>query len=418
VSEAASSSDTAPVGAAGSPLGTAASIRLVAGRELRERLRARSFHVLTAALVLIILALGFVGRFADGGPDPLEVGIVADGADGIAASLERSASAADLEVEVQDYDDVASAREALEDGEVSLVVVPTDGTVLSDDAPPEGDLALVQQAWAGEELQRSLAGQGLDAEQVVEVLSTTPLEVRELDGGGEDDALAVLVGTFAAVLLFIALQTFGGYVLTGVVEEKSTAVVEILLVRVSADRLLAGKVIGIGVAALIQLAAAVAAGVAALAISGIDVPAAVWTSVPTTLFWFLGGYALYSTLFALAGSLVSRQEDAQAASAPIMTALVGAYLLVFIFGYVPDSTASRIMSVLPPIAPLLMPMRIAAGAASVLEIVLAAVLLVAATIGAWKLAGRIYERVLLRRGARIGWRAALRLGRSDRAPLR
>src|SRR5690606_25551231 len=115
---------------------------------------------------------------------------------------------------------------------------------------------------------------------------------------------------------------------------------------------------------------------------------------PITVLWFLGGYALYSTLFAVAGSLVSRQEDAQAASAPILTAMIAGYMLVFIFGYVPESTASRIMSLIPPIAPFLMPMRMAAGAASVVEIVVSFALLLGSVLLAWKLAGRIYEQVL------------------------
>jgi ABC-2 type transport system permease protein len=133
--------------------------------------------------------------------------------------------------------------------------------------------------------------------------------------------------------------------------------------------------------------------------------------------WFLGGYAFYSTLFALAGSLVSRQEDAQAAAAPFFIVMIGAYMLVFVTGYMPASMASRILSLLPPIAPFLMPMRMASGAASVLEIVVALVLLLGATFAAWKLAGRIYEQVLLRRGSRIPWSEALALlrpGRADR----
>jgi len=204
-------------------------------------------------------------------------------------------------------------------------------------------------------------------------------------------------------------------VLTGVVEEKSTAVIEVLLVRARADQMLAGKVIGIGVAALAQFAVAVATGLVALAISGVDVPSEIWAAVPMTLVWFLGGYALYSTLFALAGSLVSRQEDAQAAAAPIMYALVGAYLLVFVFGYNPESTASTVLSLIPPITPLLMPMRMAAGAASVVEVVVSLVLLLASIFAAWKLAGRIYEQVLLRRGSRISWRDASALVRRGRA---
>jgi ABC-2 type transport system permease protein len=234
-------------------------------------------------------------------------------------------------------------------------------------------------------------------------LAAAPLDPDEDD----DEGLALLTGTLAAILLFMSLQMFGNYVLVGVVEEKSSAVVELLLVRVRADQLLAGKVIGIGAVALLQFVLAVAAGLVALAISGTDVPGDVWAALPMTAVWFLGGYALYSTLFALAGSLVSRQEEAQAAAAPILTALIGSYLLVYMFGYVPESTASRVLSLLPPIAPFLMPMRMTAGAASVVEITIALVLLVAATVVAWKLASRVYEQMLLRRGTRIAWRETL-----------
>lgn len=153
------------------------------------------------------------------------------------------------------------------------------------------------------------------------------------------------------------------------------------------------------------------AALAALAVSGGDVPAEIWSSVPMMLVWFFGGFAMYSTLFALAGSLVSRQEDAQSAAAPITYALAGAYILVFVFGYVPDSTPSTVLSMLPPTAPFLMPMRMAAGVASVVEIAVAVAGLVLATLFAWKLAGRIYEKVLLHRGTRVAWREAFALAR-------
>jgi ABC-2 type transport system permease protein len=180
-----------------------------------------------------------------------------------------------------------------------------------------------------------------------------------------------------------------------------------LLERVRSHELLAGKVIGIGVVGLLQFAAMVIAGLAALVISGASVPNDIWASVPMTVFWFLGGYAFYSTLFALAGSLVSRQEDAQGASAPILTVMIIAYMLVFVFGYVPDSTVSAVLSLIPPITPFLMPMRMAAGAAQPWEIALAIVLLAGSVVAITRLAGRIYEQVLLRRGTRIPWREAL-----------
>lgn len=383
-------------------------IRLVAARELGERLRAKSFYILTGLLVLLIIAIGVGSRFIDDdGPGTIEVGVTGPTADQLGAALTATADQFNREADVVIYPDRSAGEVGLEDDDVDVLVDPSDLTAVFSDDVDDEVLAILQQAWASVEIEQNLTDAGLTAAEVGEALSPRPLVGESLSGEGDDDGLAIFTGTFAAILLFISLQTFGGYVLTGVVEEKSTAVVELLLARISAEQLLAGKVLGIGLAALLQFAVAVVASIASLAISGTEVPSAIWSAVPLTLVWFLTGYAFYSMLFALAGSLVSRQEDAQAASAPILTALVGAYMLVFVFGYVPDSLASRVMSVIPPIAPLLMPMRMAAGAASVLEIVAAVAFLVAAIWGIWKLTGRIYGQVLLRRGSRISWKDAL-----------
>jgi ABC-2 type transport system permease protein len=392
------------------PMRTTEVIGLVAGREIRERLRTRSFWLLTGALVLVILAIGVGSRFVDeGGPGTLQVGIVEPAPAGLADRIGATADAVGRGTAITGFDDAGGARAALDDGDVDAVVVAGSAQVLFADAIDGESLVVLQQAWSSVAVERALSAAGLSPDESRDALSTSALEAVTLDGDSDDTGFAVLTGTAAAILLFISLQTFGGHVLTGVVEEKSSAVVELLLVRATADQILAGKIIGIGVAAMLQFALAVIAAMASLAISGVEVPGEIWSAVPMTLVWFLGGYALYSTLFATAGALVSRQEEAQAASAPILTALIGAYMLVFVFGYIPESTASRVMSLIPPIAPLLMPMRMAAGAASVVEVVVALVLLVAATLGAWKLAGRIFELVLLRRGARISWRGALSL---------
>ena len=64
----------------------------------------------------------------------------------------------------------------------------------------------------------------------------------------------------------------------------------------------------------------------ALRISGTTVPSEVWVGLPTTMLWFVCGFVLYSTLYALAGSFVSRQEDAQGAAAPISMVFTAAYI--------------------------------------------------------------------------------------------
>lgn len=387
-------------------------IRLVAGRELNQRLRAKSFFIGTGLLMLVILALGTISRVAssdDVQPSAIAVAVVADQSDDIVDAIESSANIIDRGATVDFFDNADTAQAAMQDGDFDVVIIPADYQALFEGDVDQEVLAVTQQAWALIDVRQGLSDAGLEPDEITSALTVTPLQAVTVEGDDETSETARLTGTLAAILLFISLQTFGTYVLTGVVEEKSSAVVEVLLVRARADQMLAGKVIGIGIAGLAQFALAVAASLVSLKISGTDVPTEIWSAVPMTLVWFIGGFALYSTLFALAGSLVSRQEDAQAAAAPIMYALVGAYFLVFVLGNMPHSTLSRVLSMLPPIAPMLMPMRMAAGAASGVEVAVAVVLLALTTWGAWKLAARIYEQVLLRRGSRIAWRDAAKL---------
>jgi ABC-2 type transport system permease protein len=388
---------------------TRSTIRLVARREIRDRLQAKSFFVVTGLLVVLIVAIGGVYRLVgDDEAESVELGVSDPVPAGFAEAAAQAAVAVDREVTVTPID-AADARRALEDGDIDAAVLTGDRRVVYDDEIDAETQAIVQQAWSGVELQEALTDAGVSAARAEDIVSAEPLEATTLEGDEDDTGLAVLTGTVTAVLLFISLQIFGNYALTGVAEEKSSAVVELLLVRVRADQLLAGKLLGIGVVASLQFAAAVLAAMVALAISGVDVPDEIWSALPMAVVWYLGGFALYSTLYALAGSLVSRQEDAPAAAAPIVTVLIAAYVMIYIFGYVPESTASRVLSVIPPVAPFLMPMRMAAGAASVVEVVVALVLLVATTVVVWKLAGKVYEQVLLRRGSRIPWREALAL---------
>ncbi len=388
-------------------------MRLVAAREVRERLRAKSFYILTGLLVVGILVGGVIARIAqDDGPSTVDVGVVGGPAE-LVATIEGAGAEVGTAIRASAIDDDAAARRALDAGDVDVVLLADREELLFDGGVNERTAAVVQLAWSSASLRDALREAGVDPSSV---LDREPLDVQAVNVDEEDDldGIAVLTGTVTAVLLFISLQTFGGYVLMGVVEEKASAVVEVLLVRIRPIELLAGKVIGIGLAALLQFAAAVAAGVAALLISGADVSSDVLRAVPVSLVWFLGGYALYSTMFALAGSLVSRQEDAQAANAPAMSLMVLAYMTIFFFGYVPKSGVARVLSVIPFFAPFEMPLRMASGAASVVEIVTALVLLIATVAGVAVVASRIYAQVLLQRGTRIKWMAALKSLRADR----
>lgn len=393
-------------------------VRLVAAREMRQRVATRSFWAFTALLIVLILAGGVIIRIVSGDsrrPEVVSVGVVGGVPGEFEQRLVSAASLFDRRASLVRFPDAATARQALGDDEVDVAVIPADGEVVFASDVDEQVLGTVQQAWSSAEIELALADRGLSGEEIAAALSPTPLDAVTLDEDEDvGERAGQVVGTMTTVMLYIAVVTYGTYVLNGVVEEKSTSVVEVLLARARPERLLAGKVIGIGVAGMAQIALAVAALVVALAISGLSVPAELWSSLPSVLVWFLGGYALYSTLYALAGALVSRQEDAQSAAWPITGVLIVTYLIAYSWG-TQDSIVGRVLSVLPPMAPLLMPARMAAGTASVGWIAAALVLLLGSVALAWILTGRIYEQVVLQRGTRISWRSALALLRRGAA---
>jgi len=391
-----------------------AMVWLVMSREVRQRVHSRGFKITTAFLCLAVLGGGVLSRAVRGDDSPTryDVAVIGAAPHGFANSAQDAARALGVKLRLTIGVDSATAERGVRDGKLDAAIDASTGTVIAMSAPADQLAAVLATGWQSSASAAAAQAAGLDDDQIAAILSPAGLRTTLIgDDHTDDDNLARAVGFAAAVLLFISINAFGGMVLTGVVEEKSSGVVEVLLAHVRAHQLLAGKVFGIGTVAMIQFSATVAAGVVALRISGTSVPGSLWLGLPTTLLWFVVGFVLYSTLFALAGSFVSRQEDAQSAAAPISMLFTVAYLTVFILGASPSSTTARIVSVLPPFAPLLMPLRVSTGAASVLEITLAAVLLLAATFGMLRLAGAIYGRTLLHRGSRLRWKQALRLTR-------
>ena len=129
------------------------------------------------------------------------------------------------------------------------------------------------------------------------------------------------------LLLFYAVTIYGAMVLSGVVEEESSRVVEVPLARMPARNLLAGKVTGIGLLGLAQIAITALVAVAAINIGGsLDVPAVRGIVIAWAVVWFVLGYALYATVFGALGSLASRAEDTQSVAGPVTAVLIAGYL--------------------------------------------------------------------------------------------
>jgi ABC-2 type transport system permease protein len=178
-------------------------------------------------------------------------------------------------------------------------------------------------------------------------------------------------------------------------------------------QLLAGKILGLGILGLVQIVAlAVVGTVGALAFDVVDVPGQVIGTVVSVVLWFVIGYALYASIFAVAASLVSRQEDLGSVLTPTTILLVVGFIIAIQAAGDPTSTLATVTSFIPGLSPLVMPVRMAAGEAAWWEVVVAVVLMLVAIALIVRLGGRIYAGALLRTGGKIKMREALQAERA------
>jgi ABC-2 type transport system permease protein len=223
------------------------------------------------------------------------------------------------------------------------------------------------------------------------------------------DTQNLLASLALGIILWIALGQYGNLVAQGVVEEKATRIMEILLATIPPSRLLAGKIIGIGLVGLLQLTIVGAAALVAVHVTNVAaIPALGVASILGDIAWFLLGFLFYATAYAAVASLVSRQEEIQSAVAPISIFQIAGYLLMYVSLPNPNGPLATICSVLPPFAPILMPVRMAATDVPPWEIGLAAALTIASIGGLTWLAGRIYSHAAMRIGTRVRFMDAFR----------
>jgi len=393
-----------------SPLET---LRLVAGREISTRIRSRAFLWTTGLLVVAIVGGGLVLDLALGSPTAATVALTPQ-TEPLAQPLQDIARAGEESVEVVRLPDDAAAEASVRDGDVDAALTgdPADFTVVVRSEPGAALYSLLTVLRQQAALGSAVTELGGDPTAVAAELAAATLDVRALDPAPERDGGQIAAGYVAGILLFLALQTTAQLVSQGVVEEKSTRVVELLLSTIRPWQLMAGKVLGIGVIGLIQVLVVISAAAGtALALdlldaSGLDLG----STVVWALAWFVLGFVMYALALAALASLVSRQEDVASVTAPVLLLMIIPYVIgISIAPWDPTNTIVVVLSYVPFAAPLVMPMRIALGTVETWQ-VLASFALSAALVPllVWG-AGRIYLNAVLRTGARVRLRDALRV---------
>ena len=392
---------------------------LVTKRELRERGRSKGFIISSVLTVAILLGIILIPQALGGDAATFEIGAVGEGNEQIveAARQVEAGLAADEETEpdvfeVTEFSTAEEGEASLRRGDIEVLLIDGTSAVVAQQGFGGNELVdRLQQAAGASRLQELMAENEQVASEVVEVLSNDPLEERSLSGPGSDNADSSVIAYAGLVLLYIAILTYGNTVLTGVTEEKNNRVVEVLLATLQPWQMLGGKVLGIGILGLAQFALTMAAAFAAIRITGVvSLPAFDLETVGVLVLWFLIGFGIYAALYAAAGSLTSRTEDAQSAALPMtMLAVVGFFVSFSVLDD-PSSFVARITTFTPFTAAFVVPIRNSLGAISWAEHALAVVVALGAIVLLVVLAARIYAGGLLRFGSRVRIRDAWRAG--------
>ena len=394
-----------------SPLET---IRLVAGREITTRIRSKAFLWTTGLLVVAIVAGGVILNLALDSSSATSVAVTPQ-TEPLAQPLQAIARANDEAIRIVEVDNDAAARAAVadEDADAALTGSPTDFTVVVRSQPEPTQYAMLTVLRQQTALGAAVTDLGGDPAQVAQQLATATVKIQALDPAPERDGGQIAAGYVAGILLFLALQTTAQLVSQGVVEEKSTRVVELLLSTIRPWQLMAGKVTGIGVIGLLQVVAVIAAAAGtALTLGLLDTSSLnLGATIAWALVWFVVGFITFSLALAALASLVSRQEDVASVTAPVLVLMIIPYVIgISIAPWDPTNPIVVALSYIPFAAPMVMPMRIALGTVETWEILASLALSLALIpVLVWG-AGRIYSNAVLRTGARVRLRDALRAG--------
>ncbi len=415
----------------------------IARREYRMRTRSRTFVIVTVFLALIglgIAMLPILGRFI-AGDEKTTIAVHSSDAQlqsATAASMAQLLNAdGKATYEIVAATDAAAAEADVRAGRIEGLLTVTRGTdgelsfdALSDARATDQRLFAVRQAVIqmniGDRLQRA----GVEPSAVGQIFAETPWQLTPLDPDArslEDRPGANYVLAYALVILtFLAVITYGQWVATSVAEEKSSRVMELLITAATPRQLLAGKVIGNGAAGLTQYAVVVAAALVGLLAQGAVAQYVLgdkagppledinlWVFAPFSVF-FIGGFALYSLLYAGLGSMASRTEDVQQATGPMIFIGMGGYFAAFIALNTPEAAWVKILSLIPFFSPYMLPMRLLISSVAPWEWLVGAALMILFLAGALWLAARVYSAGVLLYGQRANLRSVWRAVRVDR----
>jgi len=245
------------------------------------------------------------------------------------------------------------------------------------------------------------------------LLADVEVLVEPVDPDADRSEVFQMIGFAFAMLLYVMFLVYGQMVARGVLEEKTSDIVEILVSSVRPWEMMLGKIVGIGAVGLTQVGiwAVVALVLSSFGLMGrvgefigataeLAQMAFPWSILVFALLYFVLGYLMYSAVFAGAGALLTSEQDIQQVLIPVMLPIIFPILIVWQVMDTPNRLWIVATSMFPLFSPILMPVRNAVTNVPAWQNAVSIVALVAAIwLAAW-IAGRIYRVGILMKGKR------------------
>ncbi|HEY7417591.1 MAG TPA: ABC transporter permease [Ktedonobacteraceae bacterium] len=422
-------------------------IGLIIGREYKNRVKARGFIITSVILLVIVFLAAFIPTIVQliTSRTSSQTSIVVVNDAGTVAGMNETrllsfinsqlngtatSSRAPYALSSQPATNLSSLQSRVQNGTLDILLV-LDRTKNQDvhltyntsvSATNDSHLPTIQTLAQDLTFLDTAHRLGLTSQQVQRLVAPPDLTVTRTQQSQaarpqSQSTASYLLALAGVILILISVSAYGGIVATGVAEEKSSRMMEILVNAATPFQLLAGKVMGIGAACLTQMGCTVVVGIAALllqtplqaalfgahaggfsqSLSGVSIPFYL-----LFLLYVLLAFFLYAILYAGLGAMVRRQEEVQNATMLPVLLVTSGYLLFFLTVASPDATVTKVLSYIPFWTPILMLMRLAVGTVAWWEVVVTVALMLVAILACTWFAARLYRYGVLMYGQRPG----------------
>jgi len=381
-------------------------VALVTWREVRQRVRGRMFRISTLVILAAIAAAIVIPTLHHAGSSSQRIGVVGPLSPALKRVVQNDVRANAGVAHLVNLSSASLAKRELASGKIDFAIL-NDRSIVVNSLRNSAHAAEIVQIARDLGVAQALSAAHLSTGQSALLARAHSLRVTSLK---QQKASGANVGAsvFGLILIFMMLQQYNTWTLIGVMEEKSSRVIEVLLSALRPLQLLTGKVLGISLVALAQATLIVTFSlVLAKSVGSNLLHGAASLEIVSILVWVLLGYAFYSWIYAAAGSMAERQEQIQALALPLSLPLVFGYVVSLIAAESGHATMLvSVLAYLPPTAPFAMPVLVGLSAVTWWGFLLSVLLSIVSTVAVAHLAARVYRRAILRTGARVHLREA------------